>query len=428
MKVAIKAVDPEILIRQKMRLNGSKLVLGHSRIDLSSFERILVLGGGKAALGMALAVERVLESRITAGVVNVPSPLAKGTLPRRIKLKPASHPIPSQRGVAGVKRMLAMVGKPGSKDLIFLLLSGGASSMLPLPAPGVSVDVKQKVTRSLLASGASIREINTVRRHLSGIKGGRLAERLYPATVLTLIISDVVGDEIEDVGSGPTAPDPSTYQDARKVLEKYQLWNGSPEAIKSLIRRGMAGVVGETPKPGSKVFQHVHNEIVGSNKEACLAAAESLKRSGYRTTILTRRMAGDARRAGETISNTLAGLEKRPAAVISAGETTVSVRGNGMGGRNQELVLAASLALEGLERVLVVSVGTDGRDGPTNAAGAIADGETVRRALRKGMSPKGFLENNDSYNFFRRLKDLVVTGPTGTNVGDLTLALAGKLR
>ncbi len=431
-KAAIKAADPEMFVRDVARLRGSKLLAGSVRLDLSRFERILVVGGGKAGLGMAIGVERLLRQRITDGLVNIPNYLSKSAGAGRIRFNPASHPVPSARGVQGVRSMLELVGNPSPRDLVICLVSGGASTLMPLPAAGLALRDQQKATRMLLASGATIGEVNTVRRHLSQVKGGRLAERFNPATVLSMIISDVPGNRLEDVGSGPTAPDPSTFADARRVLEKYRLWGDIPKAVREMIRKGMAGVVRETPKPGSEVFRRVHNVIVGDNSAPCLAAADVLRRKGYRTLIVTRTLEGEARHVGKIFSSILSDLDqgryslRRPLALVAGGETTVAVRGLGTGGRNQELVLAAALGIQGLSNVLVASLGTDGIDGPTDAAGAVADGVTVARALKRGLDPVQFLKNNDSNRFFMELKDLLRTGPTGTNVADIIIALAGR--
>ncbi len=430
-KAAVRAADPESFVREKVRLRGSNLVIGPVSLDLSGFERIFVVGGGKASLGMALGVDRLLGRRITDGLVNIPEYLQLKPGNRRIRFNPASHPIPAKQGLRGVEGMLELVGRPSPRDLVICLLSGGASAMMPLPVAGLGLRDKQEVTRRLLASGASIGEVNRVRRHLSGVKGGRLAERVYPAMVLSLIISDVARDRLDDVGSGPTAPDPSTYKDARRVLEKYELWNGIPKTARDVIEKGEAGLLSETPKPSSEIFRRVHNVIVGSNREPCAAAAETLKKKGYRTIILTRSLEGEARFVGKIFSSILTDLNqdqlslKPPVALVAGGETTVTVKGRGTGGRNQELVLSAALGIQGLRSVLVASAGTDGLDGPTDAAGAVADGTTIMRALRSGLDPEDFLENNDSYSFFKKLKDLIVTGPTGTNVKDITIALAG---
>ncbi len=434
LKAAIRAADPEAFVREKARLRGSMLIIGHVKLDLSHFDRILVLGGGKASLGLAVGVERLLGHRITDGLVNVPEYLLDKARTHRVRFNAASHPIPSGQGVQGVEKMLELVGRPSTRDLIICLISGGASAMMPLPAIGVGLRDKQEVTRLLLTSGAGIGEVNTVRRHMSRVKGGRLAEKLYPATILSLIVSDVVGDRLEDVGSGPTAPDPSTYADARKVLEKHRVWRKIPKAIQDIIEKGMAALVKETPKPGSEIFRQVHNIVVGDNTKPCAAAAETLREKGYRTVVLTRRLEGEARQVGQVLSSILSDQNegrfslRRPLALVAGGETIVTVKGTGVGGRSQELVLAAALGIQGLSNVVVASVGTDGFDGPTDAAGAVADGSTVTRALKKGLDPKGFLENNDSYSFFKELEDLIITGPAGTNVNDITVALVGLPR
>ncbi len=430
-KAAVRAADPESFIREKVRFRGSNLAVGPVRLDLSGFERIFVVGGGKASLGMALGVDRLLGGWITDGLVNIPEYLQVKLGNQRIRFNRARHPIPSKRGVRGVEKMVELVGRTSPRDLVICLLSGGASAMMPLPVAGLGLRDKQEVTRRLLASGASIGEVNTVRRHLSGVKGGRLAERFCPAMVLSLIISDVAGDRLEGLGSGPTAPDPSTYKDARRVLEKYDLWNDIPKTVRDIIEKGQAGLLNETPKPGSEIFRRVHNVIVGSNRESCTVAAETLRKKGYRTIVLTRSLEGEARSIGKIFSSILSDLNqgqlslRRPVALVAGGETTVTVKGIGTGGRNQELVLSAALGIQDLPDVLVASAGTDGLDGPTDAAGAVADGTTVMRALRSGLDPGEFLANNDSYSFFKRLKDLIITGPTGTNVKDITIALGG---
>ncbi len=381
---------------------------------------------------MAQEAERILGRRITAGVVNVPDYLKPKPNLKRIILWGASHPIPNRSGVRGVEEMLKLVNLPSEKDLVICLISGGASALMPLPAKEIDLQVKQKVTSLLLKSGANIREINAVRKHLSAVKGGRLAERLSPATVLSLIISDVVGDDIGSIASGPTAPDETTYQDAKLVLENYALWRKIPVSARTLIEKGTRGRLAETPKSNSDIFDKVHNVIIGSNKISCAAAASFLRKAGFRTLLLSTRIRGEARHVGSVVAAILADSQENqipvrtPAAIVAGGETTVTVHGNGVGGRNQELVLSAALGISGLESVGIASIGTDGVDGPTNAAGAIADGNTVRRGLKLGLDANAFLQNNDSHNFFKKLNDLIITGPTGTNVNDIIIAVAGK--
>jgi glycerate-2-kinase len=325
-----------------------------------------------------------------------------------------------------------MVGRPSPKDLVICLLSGGASALMPMPLEGLGVRDMRETTRHLLRSGASIREVNIVRKHLSGLKGGRLAQRLYPATILSLIISDVVADDVGSIASGPTSPDESTFADARRVLERYDLKNRVPPNVWRIIERGTEGAVTDTPKPGSKIFKRVHNLVVGNNRDCCEAAANSLRKQGYRTIILSTKLEGEARQVGLVLARILLDLDStrfsfaRPLAIVAGGETTVTVKGPGLGGRNQELVLSAALEIQGLESVALGSMDTDGIDGSTPVAGAIADGNTIKQGLRRGLDGRASLERNDSYNFFRKLKGLIITGRTGSNVNDLVVAVANS--
>jgi hydroxypyruvate reductase len=361
---------------------------------------------------MAVAVERLLGRRITAGVVNAPNAVKL----RRIEINECGHPIPDRRGVAGAKRIAQIASEAGADDLVVCLISGGASALLPLPAPPITLAGKQKITRLLLECGATIREINCVRKHVSAIKGGRLARMAYPATLLTLILSDVIGDHLDAIGSGPTVPDRSTIADASAICAKYRIGFELPE-------------LDETPKPGDAIFRKTQNVIVGSNALAVDAAALEARRLGFHTLVLSTFLEGEAREAAKVHAGIAREIRasgrpvKPPACVITGGETTVTVRGKGRGGRNQEFALAAAIAIAGLRDTVILSGGTDGADGPTDAAGAIADGSTVARAETQGLNAAAFLANNDSYRFFDALGDLIKTGPTGTNVADLQVIL-----
>ncbi len=433
MSAGLRAANPRTLVRKKVRLRERKLWVGSRAFDLSQFDRILVMGGGKASALMASEIERILEDRITEGIVNIPGYLAPTVRSKRIKFHKATHPLPTLAGARGVEAMLRIAGTPSKRDLIVCLISGGGSALMPLPLPGLKLADKREVTELLLTSGATIDEVNAVRRHLSAIKGGRLAERLYPATVISLIISDVVGDRLDAIASGLTAPDGTTYSDVRRVLRRYKLEEKVPARVRRIIEKGMSGLIPETPKPGSSVFKHVHNVIVGNNRDSCVAAAKALRRAGYQTLIMSTRLQGEARRVGSSLARTLSirggsrGSLGRPLGVVAGGETTVTVRGSGMGGRNQELVLSAALEIRGLREVVIGAIGTDGVDGPTGAAGALADSGTVERGLRRGLDPRLFLGNNDSYHFFDAVGGLITTGPTGTNVNDLVVGVVGKL-
>jgi glycerate 2-kinase len=430
---ALLAADPRTILRNKVKVRGNALVIGKFSVKLSEFRRVLVIGGGKATAGMALEIERILDGWVTAGSVNIPAYTNPWPKSSKIDFNPATHPVPSQQGCQGVRNMLELVGQPSRDDLVICLISGGGSALMPLPAKGLTLSDKQKTTELLLKSGARIDEINAVRKHLSDIKAGRLAEKLYPATIVALIISDVVGDRLDSIASGPTVPDSTSYSDAYNVLNERGLWHKIPGSVRNHIVEGKEGRLPETPKEGSKIFKRVHNVLVGTNLESCKAAARVLKTRGYRTLILSTRIRGEASEVGKVISSIVSDIRENqlpinpPAAIVVGGETTVTVHGKGRGGRNQELVLSAALSIGRLSKVLVSSIGTDGIDGPTRAAGAVADGSTVERGLRKGLDADTYLRENNSHEFFKKLKDLIVTGPTGTNVNDILIAIVGSV-
>ena len=397
-----------------------------AREDLKRYRHIYVVGAGKAGAAMARAAERVLGRRIACGLLNVKyghiAPL------RRIELNECGHPVPDQRGVEGARRIAEIAASAGPDDLMLCLISGGASALLPLPADPIALDEKQEVTKLLLACGASIHEINAVRKHISQIKGGQLARLAYPAQVLSLLLSDVIGDNLDVIGSGPTAPDASTFALARSILDKYGILQRVPASVRERIERGCRGRIPETPKQGDPIFARVRNVVIGSNRLAVDAAAARARQLGFRTLVLSTFVEGETReiaRMHAAIAKEIvhAGRPlKPPACVITGGETTVTLRGDGLGGRNQEFVLSAAMDIAGLENVVVLSAGTDGSDGPTDAAGAIADGRTLTRNPR---APE-FLARNDSYRYFEGLGDLIVTGPTNTNVMDVRLILVGE--
>jgi glycerate 2-kinase len=395
------------------------------RRGFSRFRDIYVIGTGKAGASMAQAAERVLGKRITAGLINVKDghvvPL------RRIELNECGHPVPDERGVSGARRIAELAARAGKDDLVICLISGGGSALLPFPAPPITLEEKQAVTRLLLNCGANIHEINAVRKHISAIKGGQLARLAAPATVEALLLSDVIGDDLDVIGSGPTAPDASTFARVAAILRHYGILDQVPEAVRERIRAGLAGEIPETPKPGDPLFQRVRNTVVGSNRLALDAAARHARGLGYHTLVLASEIQGETRevaRMHAAIAREIVGANRPvrpPACIVTGGETTVTIHGDGLGGRNQEFVLAAAIDLAGLPGVVVFSAGTDGSDGPTDAAGAVADGETVSR----GPEAARFLDANDSYHYFESLGDLVKTGPTNTNVMDVRLMLVG---
>lgn len=425
----LNAADPRAMVRRGLRRDGERISCGGVRLRLGDYGRVFVIGGGKASALMAEEAEAILGDWITEGRVVVPD-FQRG-LPRlsRVSFRGSTHPLPTRKGVLAVKWMLELVDGARSNDLVVCLISGGGSALMPLPATGVTVAQKSQVTRLLMRSGADIEEVNCVRKHLSGIKGGRLAEILRPARVLSLIVSDVVGDDLASVASGLTVPDPTTYLDAKRILVERGVWREAPAQVRSLIQSGVEGARPETPKPASAIFRKVDNVLVGSNRQTLRAAKRSLSGMGYEASILSASVAGDAIEFGRRLAELAVGARVRhgPTAIIAGGETTVKVTGAGRGGRNQEVVLSAATRIAGCEGVEVVAFGTDGIDGPTDAAGAVADSSTVRRGRALGMDAEDYLAESDSYSYFARLGDLIVTGPTGTNVNDVMIALvAGR--
>ena len=422
----LDAVDARKAVGRVISRNGEELVIGRRRYDLRRYDRVVVLGAGKATASMAQAIEQRLGSRLQGGFVVVKHGHVVPT--RQIVVAEAGHPVPDRSGRRAADRFCDMAVELGRRDLLIVLLSGGASSLLPAPVPGITLADKQKTTRELLRCGASIREINTVRKHLSRIKGGRLAE-MTKATIVTLILSDVLGDDLSAIASGPTVPDPTTYLEAVAILKRYRIWRAVPQRVRRHLDRGCQGLASETPKPGSSLFRRVHHHIVGNNGTAVRAVTRVAREAGLRTLLYKPALNGEARDEGQrfgALAKDIVQVGKplqRPCCVVAGGETTVTVTGRGRGGRAQEFAAAAALEIAGLEKVWVVAIGTDGTDGPTDAAGAIVDGNTVARAQRLSVDLKGALKHHNTYPALKRLHQLIVTGPTGTNVNDLYLLL-----
>ncbi|MGD8227655.1 MAG: glycerate kinase [Desulfobacteraceae bacterium] len=426
-QAALRAVEPVDAILKHVKMKGESLLIGKKRLELNNFDRILVVGAGKADAPMAQALESLLGGRISDGIVVVKD--GHGLPLQRIRVHEASHPVPDERGLRGGDEILSLVSGAGERDLVICLISGGGSALLVAPAEGVTLKDKQQVTQLLLACGASIHEINTVRKHLSRVKGGGLAHAAHPATLVSLILSDVIGDDLDTIASGPTVPDSTTFKQAEQILRRYGIWDQVPESVRMYLEKGVKGEIAETPKPGDSSFQKDTWELVGTNLQALKAARKEAERLGYRTMILSGMMEGEARE----VAKAHAAIAKEvlssgnpialPACVLSGGETTVTLQGDGKGGRNTEFALASAIALEGKKHVIVLSGGTDGTDGPTDAAGALADGETVARARKRNLDPLDYLRRNDSYTFFKTLNGLVTTGPTRTNVMDVCVML-----
>jgi hydroxypyruvate reductase len=428
-QAGVDAVEPRAAVLRHVRLQGDVLEVAGRRHDLSAVDGVYVVGMGKASAVMAAALEDILGDRVLGGVVSTKH--GHGVPTRKVEVLEAGHPVPDEDGVRAGEELGALLEQTGPRDLVVCVVSGGGSALLPAPAEGLTLEDKQETTRRLLECGAAIHEINAVRKHLSRLKGGRLAQRAAPSALVSLILSDVVGDPLDAIASGPTVPDPTTYGGCLRILARYGLEGRIPEPALGLLRRGARGEVPETPKPGDPAFERTHTVIVGNNARALEAARERARALGFNTLILSSMVEGETRdvaRVHAAVAKEILATGNpvsRPACVLSGGETTVTIRGAGRGGRNQEFALAAALDIEGLDDVLLFSGATDGTDGPTDAAGAWADGTTVRRGREAGLDAAAMLRENDSYTFFDAVGDLLVTGPTRTNVMDLRVVLVG---
>nr|MBI3611718.1 glycerate kinase [Nitrospirota bacterium] len=426
-RAALAAADPKLALRRTAKRTGAVVQVGARRYDLRAYDRVVAVGAGKASAKMAVELERCLGGRLEGGLIVVKSSYASPT--KTIKVLEAGHPVPDRAGQRGAARVMALVNNLSHRDLVFVLLSGGASSLLPAPAAGLTLSDLRQTTRLLLACGASIQEINTVRKHLSALQGGRLAAATK-ARVVSLILSDVLGDDPAAIGSGPTAPDATTYADASEILRRYEMWPSLPAKVRTHLLAGCRGDRNETPKPGAPLFRRVQNQIIGNNAGAVQTVAQAARQAGLHPLILTTRLTGEARETAKlfgAIAQEIVATGRpiqRPACVIAGGELTVTLKGTGRGGRAQEFALAAAPEIAGLPNVWIAAFGTDGTDGSTDVAGAYVGGDTVLRANRLGLDPKAMLARNDSYRFFKKVGGHLRTGPTGTNVNDLYILLA----
>lgn len=423
----LNAVAPERAVNRFCQRQGDVLTIGKETFDLNSFENIYIVGAGKATAPMAVAFERLLGEKLTAGVISVK--YGHTATLEKIQTIEAGHPVPDKNGEIGTAKILEIANAAKANDLCICLLSGGGSALLPLAVPGVTLADKQETTRALLACGATIHEINALRKHLSRIKGGRLAVAANPATLVSLILSDVVGDDLDVIASGPTVPDSSTFKDCLNIVAKYGMSDRLPKSVTTHFENGLADPALETPKADSPIFQRTSSTVIGSNLDALLAAKKEASELKYKTLILSSMVEGETRDvarmhaaiAREVINS---GHPMRPpVCILSGGETTVTLKGSGLGGRNQEFALCTVGDIAGENPIVILSGGTDGNDGPTDAAGAIADNTTLERARAKNLNFLEYLEKNDSYNFFQALDDLLMTGPTNTNVMDLHLVI-----
>jgi hydroxypyruvate reductase len=430
-RAALAAADPRQAVQRAMQRDGTRLRVQNRVYDLARINNVLVIGFGKASATMAQAIEEILADRIARGWVTVKyghtAPLTTG----KIHLHEAGHPLLDQNSLDGTQQILAILDAATENDLVVCLISGGGSALLELPIAGVSLDDLRATTDALLRCGATINEINTLRKHISQVKGGQLARRAGQAPVVSLILSDVIGSPLDAIASGPAAPDTTSFADARAVIERRGLRGQIPAHIVAHIERGARGDIPDTPKTGDPIFARVQNVIIADLTIACDAAMQAARQLGYNSLLLSSFVQGEACEFAKFLSaiareiNVSERPVRKPACVVCGGETTVTLRGKGKGGRNQEIALAAAIEMAGMENVVILSGGTDGTDGPNDAAGAIADGTTIARASAKGLDARAYLANNDSYNFFQPLGDLLITGPTGTNVNDVTVLMVG---
>jgi glycerate 2-kinase len=426
---ALRAVDPYRCVKSHMRLVGKQLVLDGIKISLSSLRSVFVLAVGKASASMMRATLQSVGDVPIRGILIAPSGQELPTFDNRIESFLSGHPIPTQAGVTASQRVIEAVGGLRQDDLLLCLISGGASATLPAPALGITLQDKITLTNQLIKSEANIHETNTVRRHISLLKGGKLVELCRSSRIISLMISDVPGNCLPDIGSGLTVEDPTSYDDAIEVLKHYHLWRHAPSRIKDHLRKGARGEIPETPKPDSPGFHRVHNVIVADNGTACTAAQRALRKRNLQTSILTTSVEMPARDLGPLLasmacaSGSYSQRVKRARAMILGGECVVRVTGKGKGGRNQEVALSAVEGISGHDGTVIAAMGTDGIDGNTQVAGAIVDGNTARRASRRRLGAGRFLAKNDSGTFFRLLEDCLVTGPTGTNVADIYLLI-----
>jgi len=397
--------------------------------QIESCDRVIVIGFGKASYKMALACEKVLGDKIEAGGIIAPKGSVVEFGLNKIRVLEGTHPVPTELNVNSAKELLSLTKNLTEDDLVVCLISGGGSALFTYPADGITLHDKQEMTKLMLAAGLTIQEINCIRKHISGAKGGQLARHIYPAQVISLILSDVVGDDLSSIASGPTSPDPYTFKDVYALFGKYHIVERVPKNIMDRIVRGIDGKVPDTPKADDKIFSKVTNLIVANNIKTLQNMAKKAKSLGLKTMILTSYLEGEAREVGKVIGSIARQLAHHdtplepPCAIFFGGETTVTLKGNGKGGRNQEMALSTALTIKGLSNTIFVSLGSDGIDGNSDAAGAIIDGETISKALEKGLAPLKFLENNDSNAFLKTINCLIYTGLTGTNVNDLSFLL-----
>jgi hydroxypyruvate reductase len=425
----LKSASPQMAVAKYCHREGEIISIAGQAYDLTKISNLFVVGAGKASATMARAIEDIFGDKISDGIVVVK--YGHTDTLKKIRQIEAGHPVPDENGLRGATEILNLVRSAESNDLVLFLISGGGSALTPLPAQGLSLEDKQETSRILLGCGATIHEINAVRKHLSLIKGGRLAEATYPAQIVSLIISDVVGDDLDVIASGPTVPDNSSFSDCFTIFDKYGIIDEIPLRVRNCIQAGMEGKIDESPKAAARFFEKAHNVIIASNADAVETAKAKAEKLGYNALLLSTMLQGETREVAQVHGAIAREILRsgnpvpRPACILSGGETTVTLRGDGLGGRNQEFALAVANLLPADHPVVFLSAGTDGSDGPTDAAGAISDCNTASRSKAAGLDPQTYLERNDAYHFFEKLGDLLKTGPTRTNVMDLHILLLG---
>ena len=405
------------------RMEPSRLVEDIALPSPAGSGRLLVFGAGKASAHLAASLEDHLDGRDYTGRVLVKH--GHGAALSRLSIEEGGHPLPDAAGLDATTRLRDDLTSTQADDRVVFLLTGGASALLVAPANGLSLEDKVSITGLLLRSGATIQELNAVRKHLSAVKGGRLLEQLLPARVLTLVVSDVIGNDLSSIGSGPTTADPSTFEEAVAILDRYHVSDEAPERVMKHLREGARGAIPETPKPGAAALGNVEHIILGSNRDLVEAARAEASALGFTVEIFAEDLVGSVHERARAFAKALRACQKRPepVALIAGGELTLKVTGTGLGGRSQEFALVTARELEGAAGVAVLAAGSDGTDGPTDAAGAFADGDTWARGRETGLAPEEYLANNDAYSFFDALGALLKTGPTGTNVNDLMIGL-----
>ena len=425
------SADPESAILKYLKISDQNLEIDGFSYNLTSIRNIYVIGAGKGAYLMAKILEKELGSKLSGGVViykNIPE--GEDYTSEKIKFYQGSHPVPDGKSVTATQKLLEFTGKLNKEDLVLCVITGGGSALMTCPAAGISIQDLQDMTGVLFTCGAEIGEMNILRKHLDIVKGGGLARKVFPAKLVTFILSDVIGSPLDVIASGPSVPDTSTFLDARKVIDKYEIAEKLPESIIKRIDAGVRGEIQETVKPEDECVKDVRNIIIADNYQAGLAAVEKAKELGFNSMLLTSFLRGEASQAGVFLGSILHQISasgiplERPACIIAGGETTVTITGSGKGGRNQEFALGAVRELAGLDNVYLITLATDGEDGPTDAAGAVVSGETLEMGLNAGVNPDDYLKNNDAYHYFEKLNRLLIIGSTGTNVNDMTFLFA----